>query len=265
LTALALAAGLASLGCGRLALEPATQELPLARGSAEPAGSAAGLSGLELLLSQLGEDPTEEVEGPIPNFEIYAGLSINHIGDKLAGTVGGTQPISWDDAFGEPATGFDVQVVFPGWRPPRPAKSLAAGDTFLIFHVTLLESYDGQVTAAGPTYDSMSLLGLWLDGRTVLNPLGAAKSVRPYIQYGGGLVLYPAVNRDAAANWDSTSALGFHLALGIEVRGQRFGLYAEGGVQTVAAPNLAAGAPIDESQAQDLLTYPVRLGLMMTF
>jgi hypothetical protein len=55
------------------------------------------------------------------------------------------------------------------------------------------------------------------------------------------------------------------MALGLEVRVMgNLGIYLEAGVQDIKKPNLEEGAAA-ERQAQDLLEYPLRLGVMVVF
>jgi len=245
-------------GCGAVAWRGQAPPLENAIPLRAPLALAADQA-LEHLLA--AESAAVQVEGAPSKFELYGGITSTKIGSKLAGTSG-TTTISWDEAY-EGTLGLDVQLVLR--KPPRSAMTLAAGDTYLLLHVTI-DRFAGQEPVTGQDYDDLTLLGGWIDGRTVLNPLGNTRTVRPYLQYGGGLVQYANdVDRGGTANWAATMALAFHAGLGIEIRTRGLGFYVEAGVQNVSAPNLASGANAVERQAQDLLAYPLRVGVMLAF
>lgn len=252
-------AALILCGCGATAFGPAI-ELPEELVAMRP---PALLSGDEALgaIAAAESSAAVQAEGAPSKFELYVGFSTLNIGDKVAGTSG-TTTITWEDAF-KGTLGLDAQLVLRG--PPRSASTLAAGDTFLLLRITI-DGLTGQEPVTGQDYDDLRLVGGWIDGRTVFNPLGNTRVVRPYTQYGGGLVSYANdVDRGGTANWSSTLALAFHISLGIEVRTRGLGFYADIGVQNISAPNLASGASTVERQAQDLLMYPVRFGVMLRF
>jgi hypothetical protein len=275
---------ISTTGCGVVSWEPALQEAHEL--SAVSLSMSAPLTGeTSAVLAAAFDDPISEATEAAPSFEVMVGFTNMFIGDKLAGTNNNdndvnseAESMSWDDAF-DYESGLDVQVVLS--RPPRSVDSMAAGDTLMIARVTL-DSYTGQVVELGDAnalpatnrscaYGGMSILGVWLDGKTVFNPIGKARKARAYLQYGGGMSQISQVDRTDSSgtgepnNWASTVALGFHMALGLEVRVMgNLGIYLEAGVQDIKKPNLEEGAAA-ERQAQDLLEYPLRLGVMVVF
>lgn len=221
----------------------------------------------------------EVIEGTVPRFEIFGGVMPKIvIGHKIAGHDGTAPPntnvVYWNDAY-EGNFSFDVVVNLS--RPARSAIGLAAGDTFLGVRVSI-ENYGGLDIDDGPggalgieTYDDMTLFGVWADGRTLLNPLDAARRLRPYLHYGAGVVTYPEVTitNGSGVCWDATLALGWHMGIGIEFRAGRLGAYVEGGIQAVGPPDVAEtyalDADIDQRTAHTFLTYPIRVGVMVAF
>ena len=224
----------------------------------------------------------------IPGFEILIGFLMkdwSQIGNKPAGywDSDGTpgppytfQSIPWSNAF-DFSSGIAFQVVLK--RPPRGAASLAAGDTFLIFGLSI-DSYTGKNPTPTTPEDkfsdedgnpSVTLTGYWIDGRTVLDPLGAGSGWRPYLQYGGGFIQFPKVFRTNSAdtpspNWSKSLVLGWHMAGGLEWRRGKLGVYIDYGVQAVGAPVTDGNATNKElHDAQDLVTYPVRIGVSLSF
>jgi hypothetical protein len=209
----------------------------------------------------------------VPRFEIFGGAALLPLGDKSAGSDG-MLPLSWSRMF-DRGFGIDVQLVLR--RPQRAASSLATGDTFLVVRGTF-ETYggkeywydDGGGTSGYRTPDDLTVLGGWLEGRTLFNALDAGRSLRPYIQYGGGVMRYGELAVGPTSHWDSTMALGWRTALGLELRMARLGLYVEGGIQVVGPPDVPQDyqgfpAQIAERSAQDLVTYPIRFGAMIGF
>jgi hypothetical protein len=203
-------------------------------------------------------------------FGLYMSPLTNWISDKPAGYYGANVPIPWGEAFNF-SRALDISVVLRS--PPRSAATLAAGDTFMFFCLSI-ESFSGQDAGLSDIdtvdmFDSMDLYGFWLGGRTVLDPLGPRSSVRPYLQYGGGLVGYPSVGRtDAAAatsNWVPSWVLGWRMAVGLEMRRGKVGAYLDAGLQSVGAPKVDSAASSVANQAQDLVTYPMRIGFMLSF
>ena len=172
----------------------------------------------------------------------------------------------------EKGTGFDVQIVLR--RPPRVAASLATGDTFMVVRGTL-ESYSGKQynLDGGPVMpDGLTIYGAWLEGRTFLGALDSRGVLRPYLQYGGGVMLYGEATVSSAPHWESTMALGWRTALGLELRKGRLGLYAEGGIQVLGPPDVAqyyidqgVAADIEKRVAQDMVVYPIRVGAIVGF
>jgi hypothetical protein len=203
----------------------------------------------------------------IPGIEILGGISArNTLSDKPAVYDQGVS-IPWNKAYNPPSV-IELQVVLK--RPPRSAASLAAGDTFAIFTLSI-DSFNGRdvTTPALGAPSALTVTGFWLDGRTVLDPLGTS-SVRPYLQYGGGLAKYTSVDFGTAAPmWDPGGlefALGWHIGAGLEIRSTRLGAYLEYGIQTIAPPKLAEGVDRNQYAAgQELVTLPLRLGLILSF
>jgi hypothetical protein len=213
---------------------------------------------------------TAAIEGVVPGLEFFPGVSLLSIGGKNAGldrVPGGAEPanaLPWSGMF-ERGFGIDVQFVLR--RPARASVSLATGDTFMVVRGTL-ETYNGKEYDFG-TPDTMVLYGGWLEGRTLLSKLDASGRVRPYLQYGGGIMRYGEVVVNGT-HWDPTIALGWRTGLGLEFRGSRLGVYVEGGIQVVGAPDVVADLVSDSDEAamrtaQDLVTYPIRFGAMLGF
>ena len=206
-----------------------------------------------------------EVTGIVPRFEVIPGISLLNIGDKSAGLDGASNLVTWGMMY-ERGFGIEGQIVLR--RPPRSAASLATGDTLMVVRGTL-ETYAGKTYALGLP-DDLVIYGGWLEGRTLLQSLDARGRWRPYLQYGGGVMVYAAEAVNGIAHWDSTIAVGWRTALGLEFRLTRLGFYAEAGIQTLGPPNVAEGylgnqAETDRRTAQNLLTYPIRLGAMIGF
>lgn len=286
-------AGLLSAGCGSLAWQQAgrgticdVESDVRDRAVAGPPGTALGAA--PEAICGAGREGRGAIEAPVPRFEIFAGIMPRvSIGNKIAGHSGATPPgvVHWDQAF-EATFGFEVQVNLV--RPPRTAMELGAGDTFFGIRFSM-ESYSGLATpdapppgaAPGgwgpiiPVYDDMTLLGFWADGRTLLNPINVGRWARPYLHYGVGVVSYPEValigGGASYPNWDATLALGWHMGVGIELRTSNLGFYVEGGIQAVGPPNVSEETTgivsdfNDQRSAQDLVTYPLRIGVMVAF
>jgi hypothetical protein len=241
-------------------------------------------------------DARAAIEARVPRFEIFAGiLPRTSISDKIAGHNGATPPnaVHWDEAF-DSTFGFEVQVNLV--RPRRTAIELGAGDTFFGIRISM-ESYDGLASRDAPppgavsawpapfydgTYDDMTLMGYWADFRTLLNPINAGRSARPYLHYGVGMVSYPEVLLTDSAggasypNWEESWALSWNFGIGLEFRfGNMLGLYVEAGVQAVGAPDVSGNHSIADPvvieqytyqrTAHDMVTYPIRIGLMVAF
>ena len=233
--------------------------------------AAAPLSGVATgLVAAPRGGGTEVAPGKGIMFGFYMAPLTNWISDKPAGYYGGANiPIPWSEAFSF-ARALDISAVLRS--PPRSAATLAAGDTFMFFSLSI-ESFSGQDAGASDIdtmemYNNMDLYGLWLGGRTVLNPLGPRSSVRPYLQYGGGLVGYPSVDRTDGAenkNWIPSWVLGWRMAIGLEMRRGKAGAYLDAGLQSVGAPKVHSAADPVLNQAQDLVTYPMRIGFMLSF
>ncbi len=271
-----VAGALLAAGCGGVAWQPVNDQfsdLSYGLALAAPSGTA-----VETFAAAL-EEPGAAVVGSIPRFEIAVGASFPGVGDKIAGHDGTGPPpnyVRWGDAF-VGAISFDVQIVRP---PKRAAVSLAAGDTFFIARIAI-ERFTGVVDGhpgnlalgVGPlTYDDMTVIGVWAEVRTVLNPLDSGRKVRLYLQYGFGLVYYPTVNVSGQANWQVTPILapklGWRAGLGIEVRSGKLGFYAEIGIQTVAPPDVDefyVDPERDQLTAQDFVTFPARIGVTIGF
>lgn len=262
----------ARYGTGRYAeADVRARELPRGLVAAAPPGTTLG-SSLDVALGAMG-DPREAIEGPVPRFEIFVGaLPSITIANKIAGHDGAAPPntVRWNDAF-DSGSGFEVVVNLR--RPARTAIGLTAGDTFVGVRVSI-ENYPGLPVDPAPgggigTFEDMTLIGVWLDARTLLNPLDLARRVRPYLHYGGGLVSYPEVAVGNQLNWDATMALGWHMAVGIEARTGRLGAYFEAGIQAVGPPDVADAfavqQDIDDRTAHTFMTFPVRVGLMVAF
>jgi len=120
--------------------------------------------------------------------------------------------------------------------------------------------------------DGLTIYGGWLEGRTFLGALDSRGVLRPYLQYGGGVMLYGEATVSGAAHWDSTMAFGWRTALGLEMRKGRIGLYLEGGIQVLGPPDVAqsiidlgVAADIEKRAAQDMVTYPIRVGVIVGF
>lgn len=217
----------------------------------------------------------------IPGFEILITPIVlsNSFGDKPAGYwdasgTGGSAytAIPWGTAFTF-SSSIEFQVVLK--RPPRGASSLAAGDTFLLFGLSM-DSYTGNDVGAltddgEDEFGKMSLTGYWIDARTVLDALGADSGWRPYLQYGGGFIKHPGVGRSNLSigtdlNWSEGWVLGWRMTGGLEWRSGKLGVYVSYGVQAVGAPAVASLAPDkNRREAQDLITYPARIGLSLSF
>lgn len=269
---LAAIALISASGCGVVAYPTAPHETLQLVASRAPLTSNVD-SALEGVVVAYG-NPSVAEDAP-PKFEMAAGITSIFVGDKLAGTnapAGTPIPIPWDEAF-EHTFGFDAQIVLR--RPPRSLASLEAGDTFLLLRVSV-DTYTGLAAdvdglGATSTFSDMSVTTGWLDGKTVFNPLSKTGMVRPYLQYGGGLASMDGVTRTDTAVpttdscWAPTMALAFHMGIGLEMRfGSAMGIYLEAGIQNIRKPNLDTGATPDK-QAQDLLVYPLRLGVLFAF
>jgi len=255
---------LLATGCGTMAWRatPAVPGESILAAPMQPDSLAAGVKGV-----------TGEIAGVVPSFEIIGGMSVLPLGDKSAG-VDNDPPanlVAWSAMY-DKGTGFDVQIVLR--RPPRPAASLATGDTFMVVRGTL-ESYSGKAydLDGGPVMpDGLTIYGAWLEGRTLLGGLDSRGALRPYLQYGGGVMLYGEATVSGAAHWESTMALGWRTAMGLELRKGRVGLYAEGGIQVLGPPDVAQywidqgiAAEIEKRVAQDMVTYPIRVGVIIGF
>jgi hypothetical protein len=206
---------------------------------------------------------TATAEGGASRFEIFAGAALLPLGDKTMGNLAGI-PFKWKTIFNR-GFGIDGQVVIR--RPQRAAASLATGDTFVVVRGTF-ETYGDKEDV----FDDLTILGGWLEGRTLLSALDAGQTLRPYIQYGGGVMRYSEMAVGPVSWWDSTMALGWRTALGLELRTGRLGLYVEGGIQVVGPPDVPDyyysppnAAEIALRSAQDLVTYPIRFGAMIGF
>ncbi len=258
----AVAASLLAAGCGSVAWH-ATPAVPgecvlTAPVQAEPFAAAV-------------KGTTQAIEGAVPRFEMFGGGALLAIGDKSGGTDGAGTLVPWSAMFDQ-GFGFDVQIALR--RPPRAALSLATGDTFVLLRGTM-ETYTGKRYGAGWTPGSLTVMGGWVEGRTLLSALDAAASLRPYLQYGGGVMRYSEVTvagTTPTAFWDATIALGWRTAVGLELRKGKLGLYVEGGIQVVGPPDVSTDAWVQANTArmvartaQDLVTYPIRFGLMIGF
>lgn len=301
-------AALLSAGCGSLAWQQAgrgticdvesdvrAREFLCDRAVAGPPGTALGAAPEAICGAR--REGRAAIEAPVPRFEIFAGIMPRvSIGNKIAGHSGPTAPNNvvyvahWDEAF-EATFGFEVQVNLV--RPPRTVVELGAGDTFFGIRVSV-ESYEGLASPGAPppggvpgswpatvvgTYDDMTVLGFWADGRTLLNPINVGRWARPYLHYGVGVVRYSQVLLTGGGasypNWDATLALGWHMGVGIELRTSNLGFYIEGGIQAVGPPDVSEDttgiAPglvedfYDQRSAQNLVTYPLRIGVMVAF
>ncbi len=293
---------LLSAGCGSLAWQQAGRgticdvepnvragELLCDRALAGPPGTALGAA--PEAMCGAGREGRAAIEARVPRFEIFAGIMPRtSIGNKIAGHNGATPPsaVHWDQAF-EAKMGLEVQVNLI--RPPRTAIELGAGDTFFGIRISI-ENYSGLATQDAPPptgvpgswgpnipiYDDMTLLGFWADGRTLLNPINVGRWARPYLHYGIGVVSYPEVQLLGAGgtpNWAESRALGWHMGIGIEFRTSNLGFYIQGGIQVVGPPDVSEDttgiAPgvvdnfIDQRSAQDMVTYPLRIGVMVAF
>jgi hypothetical protein len=256
----------AAVGCATLVAD---------RGS----GSPLDHSGLNLLLPldgparALPAAPRPEAGSPLdtatPSWEVYLNVVQSTPQDKIVGYYGtppARNPIKWDEAFEPAFPSVEVSIITK--RPPRPAHSLQAGDTFVMLKI-YYEQFTGLTTSGG-TYDSMNLIGGWLDARTVFNSFGESEVMRPYLQYGFGIVAYPEVLRTGGTpsipggtNWAASYKPAFHMSIGVEARMRRWGVFADVGVQTVAPPDTESSVYSVYCEAQDFLTYGVRAGLML--
>jgi len=291
---------LLSAGCGSLAWQQAelgticdvqsdarAHELLSDRALAGPPARALGTA--PEAMCGAGREGRAAIEAPVPRFEIFGGIMPRtSIGNKIAGHNGDTPPsaVHWDQAF-EATMGLEVQVNLI--RPPRTAIELGAGDSFFGIRISI-ENYSGLATsdapsptgvpgawgAAVPIYDDMTLLGVWADGRTLLNPINVGRWARPYLHYGVGVVSYPEVQLLGAGgtpNWVESRALGWHMSIGIEFRTSNLGFYVEGGIQAVGPPDVSENTTgvtdvdgfIDQRSAQHMVTYPLRIGVMVAF
>ncbi len=261
--------GLTSGGCGYVAFRPPAEASAFDLAWDAPAWFLPAASPAEHVLAARASMAIEE---GVPGLEIYLNITQTMVEDKIAGYSNAGEPIKWDMAYEGRLPSVDVQIVVH--RPPRPATSLQAGDTFIILRISY-DQFAGQqyVTPGGITvlYEDMTLIGGWLDVRTVLNAFGRSRIARPYLQFGGGIVMYPDTPRwDTpasgalnGANWAQSYKLGWHMAVGVEARWRRWGAFIDIGMQTIAPPDMHENALVSLSEAQDLLTFPVRIGLMM--
>ena len=257
LVSVAAAAALLVTGCGTMAWQgtPAVADECVLAAPAQVDSLAAAVKGT-----------TAAIEGVVPGLEFFGGMALLPMGEGSAGLdrlPPGANALPWSEMF-EQGVGFDFQLVLR--RPARASTSLATGDTFMVVRGTL-ETYEGKEYYSG-TPDTMVLYGGWLEGRTLLSSLDASRRLRPYIQYGGGIMRYSEVVMNDT-HWDATIALGWRTGLGLEFRGSRLGVYVEGGIQVVGAPDVPEyytnAGEIAMRTAQDLVTYPIRFGAILGF
>ncbi len=55
------------------------------------------------------------------------------------------------------------------------------------------------------------------------------------------------------------------MAVGLEVRRGKVGAYIDVGLESVGAPKVDSAADQVLNEAQDLVTYPMRIGFMLSF
>jgi len=150
--------------------------------------------------------------------------------------------------------GFGFYAGFVLRRPP--SGMVSQGDSYVVGALDF-QGFQGTLAEV----EDMSLVGFWLDVKTMLNPPSAAKrAIKPFVRYGLGLVSISAVGAGMAGDlYDATLAGGLRGGFGLDIGP----VFVDFGAQITSPP--AKGGTGDVGEAEPMFVVPVRLGVSLTF
>jgi hypothetical protein len=151
--------------------------------------------------------------------------------------------------------------------------TLSIGDSYLLWRADLGfpfqkfagKEWDELGRLGGPTtFGSLEQMGLWVEAKTMLNPVGRA--LRPYARYSTGIVMINALSAETVAGpvdfWDTTWTMGLSGGFGVDIH---LGLwfFVDVGVQIIGAPK--AGGDGGVGRAEPMVASPIRFGALFNF
>jgi hypothetical protein len=196
---------------------------------------------------------------PFTGFDTRATLDPEHVALGYNIGVGGDDVnVQYSDIF---SNGFG----FAGsWIISAPTTGAPAfGDTFVMLTGEWLTFTGNDGLPSGHTPGTLTLLGIWSDAKTMLNKAGSRVFLKPYVQYGIGLVSSSAVNIGGYPFYDAGFCFGLRASLGVDFKLLGIKFFLDGGAQVISPPNDGGDGGLGD--AEPMFVMPIRLGLTMTF
>ncbi len=181
-------------------------------------------------------------------FTTFGGVSSNATGPPLV--------TSYDEVLEASSMGFGMSIILR--RPPTGV--LASGDTYALLGVEM---------ASFPTRDSavddMTVLSFWLDAKTMLTPVGATGTLKPYVLVGLGLarIFEVTAGGGSVVLFDSSFVSALRGKVGLELRSGNLGVFVDVGAQMTGAPS--PGPTMTFSEGEPMIVMPIRVGVAVNF
>jgi hypothetical protein len=159
--------------------------------------------------------------------------------------------------------GIGVGASFILRRPT--AGTVSVGDIYLLGSFEIVrfagKEYDDGIDI-GEVNTATTISG-WVDAKTMLAPLGATGSWKPYVLCGAGVIRAPGVTFAGDVELTEPSIeLGLRGKIGIERRTGGVGVYIDIGIQMNTAPNVTNPLSGD---AEPMVYTPIGAGVLLNF
>ena len=125
------------------------------------------------------------------------------------------------------------------------------------------QNFEGRA-GAPVAASALTMYGVWVDAKTMLNRPGARGFFRPYVRYGVGAMSYGQVNMGATAAYEDGFVAGLRAGLGVEgwiLSGLR--VFADLGPQVTSSFTQAASGVTGDNDP--MFTVPIRIGAELSF
>jgi hypothetical protein len=158
----------------------------------------------------------------------------------------------------EDGFGFSLAWIIsaPGTSAP------ALGDSYVILTGDYV-TFKGRDVPNGAV-DSLTMVGIWVDMKTMLNKPGAKQFFKPYVSYGLGLAATSAVTVGGVGGlYDDGYVTGLRAGLGIDFKVIGLKFFVDVGAQITSS--LPDGGTAGLGDAEPMFVAPIRAGLVVSF